>query len=297
MIINSGNLAILFRSFNTAFQKGFAGVKSTWEQIATLVPSGGEQEDYGWLGDIPGLREWIGDRQIRNLSNADYSIKNKKYESTVGVPRPKIEDDKYGIYAPMMEMMGNGAASHPDVLIFGLLALAFATKCYDGQYFIDSDHPVKQADGSTASVSNYQSGSGNPWFLLDTSRPLKPLIYQRRKPYNFVQLTKEDDQNVFIKDQYIYGTDGRGNVGFGFWQMAYGSKATLDTTNYNAAYAAMMAFKGDNGLPLGTKPTLLVCGSSNRSAALDVVKAERLANGASNTNFGTTDVLVTPWLS
>jgi phage major head subunit gpT-like protein len=297
MIINSGNLAILFRGFNTSFQKGFTGVSATWPQIATLVPSTTETEDYGWLGDIPGMREWIGDRQIRNLSQSDYSIKNKDFEDTVGVPRPKIEDDKYGIYNTLMEMLGNAAAAHPDVLIFGLLSVAFATKCYDGQYFIDSDHPVKQADGTTSSVSNYQSGSGNSWFLLDTSRPLKPLIYQRRKPYNFVQLVKEDDENVFMKNKYLYGADGRGNVGFGFWQMAYGSKAALSTENYNAAYAAMMAFKGDNGLPLGVKPTLLVCGPSNRSAALDCVKAERLANGASNTNFGTTDVLVTSWLS
>jgi phage major head subunit gpT-like protein len=106
-----------------------------------------------------------------------------------------------------------------------------------------------------------------------------------------VPLTKEDDQNVFMKDQYVYGSDGRGNAGFGFWQMAYGSKAALSTENYNAAYAAMMAFKKENG------QTLLVCGPSNRSAAVEVVKAERLANGASNTNFGTTDVFVTPWLS
>jgi phage major head subunit gpT-like protein len=196
MIINAGNLAILFRSFNAAFQRGFAGVEPAWSKIATLVPSTTSEEDYGWLGDIPGLREWIGDRQIKNISQADYTIKNKKYESTVGVPRDKIKDDQYGVYAPLVEMLGNSAALHPDELVFGLLALAFATKCYDGQYFIDSDHPVKQKDGTTASVSNYQSGSGNPWFLLDTSRPLKPLIYQRREPYNFVQLTKEDDPNV-----------------------------------------------------------------------------------------------------
>ncbi|OPY15617.1 MAG: Mu-like prophage major head subunit gpT [Syntrophus sp. PtaB.Bin001] len=297
MIINANNLGILFRAFNAAFQKGFIGVEPAWSKIATLVPSTTSEEDYGWLGDIPGLREWIGDRQVKNISTSDYSVKNKKFELTVGVPKDKVEDDKYGVYAPLVEMLGNSAALHPDELVFGLLALAFATKCYDGQYFIDSDHPVKQKDGTTASVSNYQSGSSNPWFLLDTSRPLKPLIYQRRRPYNFVPLTKEDDQNVFMKDQYVYGSDGRGNAGFGFWQMAYGSKAALSTENYNAAYAAMMAFKKENGQPLGVKPTLLVCGPSNRSAALEVVKAERLANGASNTNFGTTDVFVTPWLT
>ncbi|MCP5016241.1 MAG: hypothetical protein GY938_13360, partial [Ketobacter sp.] len=48
---------------------------------------------------------------------------------------------------------------------------------------------------------------------------------------------------------------------------------------------------------LGVMPKLLVCGPSNRDAALEVVKAERKANGATNTNRNVVDVLVTPYLS
>ena len=33
---------------------------------------------YGWLGSFPRLREWIGDRVIRNLSVHDWRIKNRK---------------------------------------------------------------------------------------------------------------------------------------------------------------------------------------------------------------------------
>lgn len=297
MIINSGNLAILFNAFNAAFQRGFAGVAPMWNKIATEVPSTTGTEDYGWLGQIPGMREWLGDRQIHNLKQHDYSIKNKKFELTVGVPRDSVDDDQYGVYAPMMEMLGQSANEHPDQLIFALLAAGFSTGCYDGQYFFDTDHPVLQEDGSEASVSNMQAGTGVPWFLLDTRRPLKPLILQRRKHPDFVRKDDPKDDNVFNRGELVYGVDDRKNVGFGFWQMAFGSMISLDATNFDAAMAAMGAFKGDHGKPLGVMPNLLVVGSSNRAAAKLVVEAERLASGASNTNFKAVEVLVVPWLA
>lgn len=295
MEINSQNLRSLFAAFNASFQNGFAGVTPEWNKIATMVPSSTETENYSWLGEWPDLREWIGDRQVKSLSASSYSIKNKSFESSVGIKRTKLEDDVYGIYAPMFQELGRASAVHPDQLVFQLLQDGFSSTCYDGQYFFDSDHPVG-AGASATTVSNIQTGASNPWFLLDTSRSLKPLIYQKRKDYKFIAMTKDEDEAVFTRDEYRYGVDGRGNVGFGFWQMAFGSKATLDATNFNAAIAAMMAFKSDQGRPLGIKPTVLLVGPSNRAAALEVVKAERDAVGATNINKDVVEPIVCPWL-
>lgn len=297
LIINAGNLAILKRAFSAAFKNGFGRNASLWAKVATLVPSSTSSQDYGWIGKIPGMREWIGDRQINNLKQHDYNIKNKSFESTVGVDRDEIEDDQYGVYTPIMEMLGENAAEHPDELIFALLAAGFASPCYDGQYFFDTDHPVLDANGDAQSVSNMQAGASTPWFLLDTRRALKPLIYQERKKAEFVALDSPDDPNVFFKKEYIYGVDNRCNVGFGFWQMAFGSKATLDATNFDAAMAAMGAFTKDYGKPLPIMPNLLVVGPSNRAKAKAVIEAERLANGGSNTNYKAVEILVVPWLA
>lgn len=296
MEINSTNLRALFTAFNASFQGGFAGVAPQWNRIATMVPSKTETEDYAWLGEWPKLREWIGDRLVKSLSASSYSIKNKPFESTIGIKSTKLEDDAYGIYGPMFTEMGRAAAVHPDELVFQLLQAGFTTACYDGQYFFDSDHPVGTGASATT-VSNIQAGAGNPWFLLDTSRALKPLIYQKRKDYKFKAMTKDEDEAVFMREEYRYGVDGRGNVGFGFWQMGFASKAVLDATNFNAAVAAMMAFKSDEGRPLGVKPTLLLVGPSNRAAALEVVKAERDAAGATNINKDVVEVLDCPWLT
>ncbi|EGK71980.1 Mu-like prophage FluMu major head subunit [Methyloversatilis universalis FAM5] len=290
--VDANVLRNLFTGFKAAFKKGFDGVAPQWDQIATRVPSTTSQEDYAWLGDMPAIREWVGDRVVRGLAESGYTIKNKSYELTVGVKRDKIEDDQYGIYTPLMQDMGQRVRQFPDKLVFGLLKDGFTTLCYDGQYFFDNDHPVGQGV-----VSNVQAGAGNPWFLLDTRHSLKPLIYQERKPFEFIPMVKPDDEMVFTRAEYRYGTDGRCNVGYGFWQMAFASKAALDATNFNAGYAAMGAFKDEAGEPLGVLPNLLVCGPSNREAALTVVKAERNANGATNINRDVVDVLVVPWLA
>ncbi len=291
LVVNKASLSILYQGFKTAFRTGFQNHEAMWQRIATVVPSNTSEEKYGWLGQWPRLREWIGDRFIKSLELYDYSIKNKKFESTVGVSKDSIEDDQYGIYSPLMQEMGRGAAEHPDELVFGLLKDGFTKLCYDGQYYFDTDHPVNDA-----SVSNMQAGGGNPWFLLDTRRALKPLILQRRRDYDFKTMTDMNDEAVFMRDEYRYGVDGRLNVGFGFWQVAFGSKATLDQTNFDAAYAAMMSIESDEGRKLAIMPDLLVCGPSNRAAANALIEAQLKSGGESNTNFKAVDLLVVPWL-
>ena len=297
MLINRSNLRDLQVGFKANFQRGFAGVKPTYTQISTVVPSSTGAEDYAWLGDWPKVREWIGPRVVKNLAEHGYSIKNKEWESTVSVPRPRIEDDQHGIYAPMMEEMGRAVAAHPDELIFDLLVKGFATNCYDGQYFFDTDHPVIDPEtGAAASVSNVQTGSGAPWFLFDTTRALKPLIFQDRKKPEFVSKEDPDDERVFDRNEFVYGTYSRCNVGFGFWQMAYGSKAALNQANFRAARNAMMSLTSDEGRKLGIKPNLLVVGVSNGDAARELLKAERLANGASNVDLNLVQILEAPLL-
>jgi phage major head subunit gpT-like protein len=291
MIINQANLVSLTTAFKTSFQEGFNSYQPRYQQVATTVPSTTGQESYNWLGQWPKIREWIGDRQVQNLKQFGYTIKNKDFETTVAVPRNDIEDDQYGTYTPLMRELGFAAKVHPDELVFALLAAGFSEKCFDGQYFFDSDHPL--GDGT---VSNVQAGSGPAWFLLDTTRSLKPLIFQERKKYKFTPLVREEDPNVFWKKEYVYGADGRSNVGFGFWQMAFGSKLGLDKTNFAAAKAAMTALKSDQGRPLGIRPSLLVVGPSLEQAALDLIKAERTANGATNTLFNSVDIEVSPYL-
>lgn len=297
MEINKANLANLTRGFQSVFQNAFETAPSQYQAVAMEVPSTTDTEDYGWLGTTTGFREWIGDRVLQGLKTWNYSIKNKDFENTVAINRNTIEDDKYGLFRPALEQLGMDAKTHPDELTFAQIAAGFNTNCYDGQYFFDVDHPVIDANGVTQSVSNYGGGAGTAWYLIDDTRALKPIIFQKRRDYKFVAMDKDDDEELFMRKRFRYGVDARCNVGFGLWQLAYASKQTLDTTNYVAARSAMASFKKDGGKPLNIRPKLLLVPPSLEKAALDVVKATQLANGATNVMAETAKVVMCPWLS
>lgn len=295
MILNSGNMENLFVAYNAAFNQGFREAASFALKIATQITSRGKSNSYAWLGQFPRLREWVGDRHIKQLEAYSYSITNKKFESSVEVGRDEIEDDQHGIFTPLMTEMGYAAATHPDELLAELLGMAFEEKCYDGQPFFSASHPVK-AGGKETSVSNMQDGNKAPWFLLDTRRALKPFILQKRRAYEFKKLDKPEDHNVVMRDKYLYGVDGRSNVGFGFWQQAFGAKVALDKAAFRKARGSMLALKSDEGRPLGIKPNLLVVGLSNADAARDLLLAERDASGATNIDRNLVEILEVPWL-
>lgn len=297
MIINSGALNTLYTGFSTAFAGGFGATPSQYQRVAQVVPSTTRSNEYGWMGQIPRVREWLGDRVVQNISTSAYTIRNRDFELTVGVKRNDIEDDNIGIYGPMFQELGRSAAAFPDELLWPLVASGFATNCYDGQYFFDTDHPVLDANGVAQSQSNTGGGSGTAWYLFDTSRMMKPFIFQNRKSMD--QLIRKDqatDDNVFDRAEYVYGVDGRCNVGFGFWQLAYGSKQTLDAAAYATARTNIMGRKGDYDRPLGLMPNLLVVPPSLEGAGRDILESDTLSTGGRNKWYRTAELLVVPWL-
>ena len=118
MVINPQTLRGIYVAFNTIFNKALTEVQPLYTEIASVIPSTTESETYAWLGDIPGMREWIGDREVQNLTASGYVIRNKDFELTVGVDRNAVEDDKLGLYNVSIQMLAQSAAAHPDELIF-----------------------------------------------------------------------------------------------------------------------------------------------------------------------------------
>ncbi|MCI1193418.1 Mu-like prophage major head subunit gpT family protein [Calidifontimicrobium sp. SYSU G02091] len=298
-IITPALITSLRVGFSKAFQDALQGTPVDWDKIATRVPSSSTANTYGWLNQFPKLREWVGDRVVKDMAASAYQVQNKLYEGTVGVRRTDIEDDNVGVYTPLFAEMGRAARAHADQLVFELLAAGETTLCYDGQNFFDVDHPVYpnvDGTGTATSVSNLQAGTDPAWYLLDTSRALKPLIFQERTTPELEAMTASNDEGVFTSDTYRYGIRYRCNAGFGFWQLAYKSKAALTAANFNAAMAAMMSVKADGGRPMGVRPTHLVVPPTLRAAALALIESQLTTGGESNPNYKAVEVIVSPWL-
>jgi phage major head subunit gpT-like protein len=300
-LVTPAILNALFTAFKSEFEQGKSEAAPQFNKIASVIKSTSASNTYGWLGKFPSLAKWIGDRNIQSMKSQAYTITNDDYESTVGVDRNDIEDDNLGVYSPIFKEMGNAAAIHPDEMIFPLLAAGFTTLCYDGQNYFDVDHPVyPNADGtgvavSTANMAEDVAYEGEAWYVLDTSKALKPLIFQERKKPNLLAMTKMDDEAVFTRKEYRYGVDCRDAAGFGFWQLAFANKRALTPDNLWDSIEKMRSFKADGGRKLGIKPTMLVVPASMEKLATRMLERE-LDSNSSNELKGRVELLVADYL-
>lgn len=297
MIVNRDAIRLVFVNLQTTFQNALKASPGQYGEIAMTLQSTTKTEDYGWLGDVPGMREWVGDKVVKSLSAYNYTITNKSYEATIAVSRDDLEDDITGKYAQSATNFGSAAAAWPDKLVFNLVNAGFSTLCYDGQYFFDADHvvagesvsntgtaPLSVATQAAAlagygaartgmmSITNEEGDpldispnvllvhpalqdiantlmttdrleDGKPnlykgtakvvvsariknpksWFLLDTTKLVKPFIFQQRKAPVFVSQTDLNSDDVYSRAEFKFGIESRGNAGFAFWQLAYAS--------------------------------------------------------------------------
>ena len=78
--------------------------------------------------------------------------------------------------------------------------------CYDDQPFFSATHP----DGSGGTQSNIETGGAGPnWYLMSLNRPLKPLLFQKRRDYSFKSFTDLKDPRVWREDMFEFGFDHR----------------------------------------------------------------------------------------
>lgn len=75
-------------------------------------------------------------------------------------------------------------------------------------------------------VLSWPQLANNPddWYLMDTTRPLKPLLMQVRERPLFSEVNDSGDIHVFIKNQYVYGVKARGVCGYGLPWLAAKAK-------------------------------------------------------------------------
>ncbi len=280
MLITQTSLQALRTGFNTQFQAGLATAASVSEPMVTTVNSSTKVETYGFLGDLPIFRQWLGEKRIRSLAEKAYALTNVNFEATLGIHKDKIKDDNLGLYGPIVSGWGQDAGQLRDRLAFEALRDGHIRPCYDGQNYFDTDHPVDAAGAPTTNMSG--ADAVQPWFLLDLSKPLKPILYQDREAPHFEMVTDPKDSHVFKTGEYLMGGEARGAAGYTLWQLAH---------------RAMAALKNDEGEPLGIRPTHIVVGASNRAAAKTLFDAQNKAGGASNIYFKDVVIIDAPRLA
>jgi len=152
-------------------------------------------EKYAWLGQVPVMREWLGPRIIKKLSEQSYTLVNKKYEATLGVQQDDLDRDKVNQLNARISEFAQRANSHWIKLMSDLM-ITNGT-CYDGQNFFDTDH----SEGDSGTQKN--SIAKADYAALDFTTTGKPTALEMATAILSVvghMYTLKDDQGEPINE-------------------------------------------------------------------------------------------------
>ena len=289
--ITGATISALQTSVNRQFRSAFDRAPTFQDRFVSTLPSNSRVGTFAFADTLPIMREWIGPRTFNNLTQSDYQLTNKDWESSISADRRDVEDDMLGIFSQKVAMLGETAAKHVDRQAVWALQNGHTELCHDGLSFFNNAHTLDPAGtqdnlftGTALSAANYAStraammaftdSDGQPlgvnpnllvvppqlegtgrtilnaeyvsdgagagitnvwrnscdllvipelaneattWYLMDVSKPIKPLIWQQRKSVELVSMTAPTDEAVFTTRQYRWGVDSRGCIGFSLW--------------------------------------------------------------------------------
>jgi phage major head subunit gpT-like protein len=234
--------------FKTALQGNSGDITG---QFTTVINTSTKRVEFPIGGTVGPMREWKGSRIIKSLVRSAYEIVTKKYEKTISLPVEDYEDDNLDIYLPAIQYLAQQVANYRGQQL--IKALEANGLGYDDIAFFSATHP-----STAGNLSNFTAGANPAWYVFDVSSPIKPLLWADRVAPRVVPKTAPDDDNVFWRDELIWGARARGGPGYGLWQGAYKCKGALDATNFESIEVAMRTRNDDEGENLGLAPTLVV---------------------------------------
>jgi len=136
------------------------GLAALAVSVSSALPAG-SSERLDFLGTVAPMREWQGSRQAVQPIEYNFSIKNRKFESSIMLPKDWIVNDKTGNVSQAMSQLSNRYAQWRPKLIADLLnnaTVAGAYAAFDGLSFYNAAHVY-----GTSTVNNvipFSTGAG-----------------------------------------------------------------------------------------------------------------------------------------
>lgn len=137
-------------------------------------------EEYGLFGGFPGMREWIGPRQMATAVKKSYTIVNRKFESSCPITEEDLDRDKTGLLeAYLADYAEQVPSGHWEDLVIELLNANGL--CYDGIAFFSALHVLNdetaQINELTASqCTNLNIGTATAPTAEEAARALLQVI-------------------------------------------------------------------------------------------------------------------------
>jgi phage major head subunit gpT-like protein len=140
-VINKGALAAAQTAYRAIVMETFENSpRADLSGIVLDVPMTTKTIDLSWVAALGKMREWLGERQVRDIVAKNFTLTPKHYEHTIGMKQDDIDDDTLNQYAPQIRLIAAGALRELDAAASGVLDAN--STCYDGQPLVDNSHPA-----------------------------------------------------------------------------------------------------------------------------------------------------------
>ena len=288
MNITASNLDALFKTFQTKFSDAQRQAQGRAypneilpEDISMIFTAAGSATQHSWLEQLHGIHEWVGSRVIQNAKLGKLTVINRDFENTISISRNAVEDDQYGVYAPLIGMMGADAEKlwkklclesllgngewadgnpffcsgrvmgkstftnavttalskaaveaaiaamrswtlyggepgevRPDVLLVGPELESTAKLICEADLVADGGTTVSNVSPAKAlkvRVSEKLIGHhAGEWYVCGDKNGVKPVGIQKRKLPVLTRKDRDEDDNVFDTNNFLYGVHARG---------------------------------------------------------------------------------------
>lgn len=204
-------------SMRTEFQIAFeeTAVPAPWQAYTTEVPSSARIEHYTWMSPTPGIDQYAGYRRYGKIDAVRYSVENKEFDASFEVLLRDIEDDQTGGYALKPKELAIRAKKFPGRWVIKHLAAGESRLCFDGTAMFANSHDIGTGDNLLAYNGAVNDAATFNLAALYFGGPLKPLIYQNRKPpkFNTNAGTPQSEEAKICR----YWIDMEGEAAYGYW--------------------------------------------------------------------------------
>lgn len=168
-IANQANIENARVGFHAAFMSNLeATAPDAIEGLARTIPSTTSVEEWDWLGDLPGFKEWKGDRELAEIDAFKLRIANRPWATGLRLHQDQIDDDKLGLFASTVPGLAAGCRSHradlmAQALLNGFTGSAFPEAgnglAYDGAFFFSDSHTVSGGPAQSNKMTSALSAS------------------------------------------------------------------------------------------------------------------------------------------
>ncbi|WP_324171988.1 Mu-like prophage major head subunit gpT family protein [Sulfurimonas sp.] len=176
MLVNAENVKNLTKGVVKIFNDSFKDTPKDYEKYATVVPTKHHTVDYAWLANFPAMKEWVNDRDLKDLTAHKYTISKKDWEASVTVSRDDVLFDNLGFVKPRVTDLAHVAVEHYNSYIGSLITTNGL--CFDGKNYFDTKHKIGAA--TAVNKNNFKFTSSN---LMSVYSEMLNRKNENGKPY------------------------------------------------------------------------------------------------------------------